>query len=520
MKYLLIKLLFLTCAKVVMGDREGENPSENNSTIAHVSKSSKDERTTFHSAVESTSSKPTTPSGDPSEFPVDLSSTESSSLTLTHRPLSVQKLRAGRRRKVHVVPRPNETAVETFQVDPVLEDNNGDVKLLNSRQAAMVDGKQKQPGEGTITTLPPHHYLDLDRYFFTEENNDSAIPEPQDLYFSYMPCWLHDNDQKQQYYNPKCPNGLICVEKETRKKIRCPGDEGFSPHPCPCTSEPGAGECPPGCLMNTTDCALKAPDGYCGEENKKFEDKDYEASTMAPEEIPRPMVYFQGAKKFGEFCEVYGDLIHETQKGPLKHSEKVKAMRARSNDPNNIGHSICKWVKPYNLECIPDDERKEETTVAGLEISEEDKREAKKLAGTCKCRMALGGPDRAVDVRVTRTNEKTEKEETEIHCYIPANRGPHSNCDHEILPPYGTIYAVLKTGREITYGWENASRFCVPNSDCRIGYKFTGKRCMCRRNATWNGKNFTCGGKEKQTSAVSVTPTLIGAIGLFYVFNI
>lgn len=199
---------------------------------------------------------------------------------------------------------------------------------------------------------------------------------------------------------------------------------------------------------------------------------------------------------------MYGDLIDENEKSDLDFQEKSKKLKTNS-ETGNLGSSICNWSKA-RLECIPNSPRISTTTPAGAPPpTDADIEAAKRPAGTCQCMIALG--ENAVVV----PEKNTERE----ICYIPANKGIYSACDHDIIfPPYGALEGLRRNGLPFIKGQEPAGKYCVPNAECRAGYKYTGLRCMCKKKSRWDARTFSCSKTAKLGNFGGVMGIALGGL--------
>lgn len=332
--------------------------------------------------------------------------------------------------------------------------------ILGNNFKALFDGSnEKHVRKKRQWNLPA---IDLPRYFFKVNLTTPKYP--------YGVCHVSLGYNS----NPRCIQGEVCVDKDTRLKVECPAGTTCAacapsapPPPCPRGCPPGSG-----CPALTTG----SEDGVCSDPVR--EDDEYYVD-LSSTTIMTPGVFYQGSLGKGAECNVYGDLIDETQHSALDWGEKSKRLKT-SSDTNTLGGSMCNWAQA-RLQCIPNKPRISTTTIAPLTAG--DIEESKRIEGTCQCMLSLG--EKAVAIA-------PEENENVAICYIPANKGTYSNCGHDIYPPYGIIVGVRKDGMAFHRGSDPASKFCVPNSECRAGYKYTGVRCQCKKKARWDPRTYTC----------------------------
>jgi len=81
-----------------------------------------------------------------------------------------------------------------------------------------------------------------------------------------------------------------------------------------------------------------------------------------------------------------------------------------------------------------------------------------------------------------------------FRCFIPAGKGHNSNCVQDVYVPHGLINFLQKNkinlGVRLTLG--RSQDLCVPNAECKTGYKYVGIRCACKRGYQLNPVNGTC----------------------------
>ncbi|CAL8134284.1 unnamed protein product [Orchesella dallaii] len=227
---------------------------------------------------------------------------------------------------------------------------------------------------------------------------------------------------------------------------------------------------------------------------------------------PTPMVYFGGALVKNESCTAYGDAIDTYNRGFDEFNDKTRRLRLEAETAGVFGTGICNWVVA-RLQCIPNQPRLPPTTTPAPPSPpggspDEENIILDRPEGSCQCMVALG--EKAVAVK----NENG----TEI-CYIPANRGYHSKCSHEIFLPYGGIDGVKQSGEPyVKLEMQPASKFCVPNAECKTGYKYTGLRCMCKKNYVWEPLTSTCA-RALRLKPMSCSSSSIIFFAIFILFK-
>lgn len=293
--------------------------------------------------------------------------------------------------------------------------------------------------------------------------DDPPIPRFKRRHILNGPCHVSYGFKNNQ----DCYQGQVCVDKDTNLEVGCPLPPGSPCSPCMQGGAP-APICPRGCPLGQGCPALQAgtEDGLCVDPSFPSEDyTDIELTTLIP-----PQILKRGFLPFEAVCTSYGDVIN---KGLVENQE------------------ICSWAAA-RLECIPNEPRRPEGP--------------DRPPGTCRCMLALG--KKAVPLEDSKMGTAV--------CYIPANKGIDSECDHDIYLPYGLFEGVKPSGKPHVKSQDPAAKFCVPNSECRSGEKYTGLRCMCKKGAKWEEELGTCAGVGKIGSGEGSTKFLV-IIGTFWI---
>jgi hypothetical protein len=144
-----------------------------------------------------------------------------------------------------------------------------------------------------------------------------------------------------------------------------------------------------------------------------------------------------------------------------------------------FGFDPCNWAQA-RLECIPNKGRDLTTTTTSTPDPtappappEEEK---EKLKGTCQCMRALGEKSLFDDDSELPEGDRKPK------CVIPADLGRHSDCNFDLVSPYGEI---VEPSRSTKRSHLEGSTMCIKNSECTAGYLYTGLRCHCKKGTKW-----------------------------------
>ncbi|ODM95882.1 hypothetical protein Ocin01_10806 [Orchesella cincta] len=262
--------------------------------------------------------------------------------------------------------------------------------------------------------------------------------------------------------------------------------------------------CPPGCELpdgewpvkpsSPSECDLSpiAADGYCSDGT--FGTDQYFDGTESTTAEDTPMVFYGGSLIRDEPCTAYGDAIVIIQKSNKDFADKQQALRQEAEA--NFGSMICNW-NVARLECIPNSGvRPTLPPVVGGgggggggpdgSYTSDIWDVYRRREGTCQCMMGLG--PKAVYIIDENSRDGKPK------CYIPAGKGHHSNCGHNLHLPQGLIdyYNRREMKSYIREIVGPASQMCTPNSECKPGYKYVGVRCSCKKGYKFNPINGTC----------------------------
>jgi len=173
------------------------------------------------------------------------------------------------------------------------------------------------------------------------------------------------------------------------------------------------------------------------------------------------MIFYSGILSHGFPCSAYGDEVDRIQRSQLKVSEKRELLKGKKS-ALYFGTSLCNWLRA-RLECVPDEI---DDTVTTTEEAYVEVVPSKYPLGHCKCMHALGKGA----VWIESANPKYSK------CYIPANSGHYSECEHDIPIPYGWIDEIYRTRKNVG----PASSMCVPVScvDTQIYAPYMKSNCL------------------------------------------
>lgn len=363
--------------------------------------------------------------------------------------------------------------ISAIQEDPDTLDNGDEGDPDADSHEALYPPPQEIP-EDFEAMIRLKRKLDLETELLKKDDYDVETP-PRLIRRPSLngPCHVGHGFQQ----NPKCYQGQVCVDKITNMKVDCPLPPGMLCSPCTAGSPPS--NCPRGCLPGHGCPPLQTgtEDGLCVDPTFASEDyADVESTTLVP-----PMILRRGLLPYGAPCSSYGDIINQ---GLVENQE------------------ICSWAVA-RLECISNEPRMPRTST--LMPGQPDR-----PPGTCKCMLGLG--EKAVAL------PDTNKMGTQV-CYIPANKGVHSGCDHEIFLPHGLFEGVKPNGKPYIKSQDAAAKFCVPNSECRAGEKYTGLRCMCKKGAKLDQEMGTCAGGNRIDSGEEPVKFLV-IIGIFWIVKI
>ncbi|CAL8080428.1 unnamed protein product [Orchesella dallaii] len=245
-------------------------------------------------------------------------------------------------------------------------------------------------------------------------------------------------------------------------------------------------------------------DGFCADAT--FGTDQYVDATESTTAEQTPMVFYGGSLVKDESCTVYGDAVDLIQKSNKEFNDKLQAFRQEAQA--NFGSLICNW-NIARLECIPNSHDNPTLPPAGgggggggppappgpgggtpdgggytndlWDIY-------RRRQGSCQCLLGLGR--KALYLLDENSNEYDPKPK----CYIPAGKGHDSNCAHDVLLPHGLMdYLNLKEmskHERLIVG--RAFDMCVPNAECKPGYKYVGVRCSCKKGYKLDPLNGTC----------------------------